>query len=159
MNNWVSNEVERFQREISALEAEFAARKQQLFAKLAELLGVPSAPLKRKPGRPPKSAYGGSLFGAEPKRRGRKPGSKNAAGARPGRKPRGEETLPMSIVKVLEAAPAPLNAREILEGLQKNGWQTTSGDPQAMVYKTLHRIEKTGVVVKAERGRFVAPPK
>ncbi len=151
MKNWVSNEVERFQKEIAALETEFASRKQQLFAKLAEMLGVPAAPVKAKPGRPPKSAaaFAPAL---EPKRRGRPP----LATPRPGRKRAGEDTLPTVIVQVLRASAQPLNAKEILAQLQKVGWRTSSHDPQAMVYKTLHRIEKTKMVVKAERGKFTA---
>ncbi len=145
MNETWAKQVENFKRAAATLEQEFVARKQTLFAKLAELMGVaaaPATPAKRKPGRPPKGAA---------------PIAKPAAAARPGRKARGETTLPDRIVKVLRGAKRPMNAREILAGLQKVGWQTTSAEPQLMVYKTLHRIEKTGAVVKADRGKFVAP--
>jgi hypothetical protein len=147
MTGPIEKQVENFQAALAALENEFVARKQALFAKLAELLGVPTAPVapvKRKPGRPPKG------FAATPAFR-------PAVGFHPGRKPQGEATLPDLIVKVLKGAKAPMNAKEILSGLVTLGWQTSSGEPQLMVYKTLHRIEKTGMVVKADRGKFVAP--
>jgi hypothetical protein len=129
MNELVAEQVENFQQALAALENECIARKQALFAKLAELLGVPTAPVKGKPGRKPKG-FGAAVL--------------PAFGPRPGRMPKGEPTLPDLIVKVLQGAEAPMNAIEILAGLQKVGWQTMSGDPQAMVYKTLHRIKKDG---------------
>jgi hypothetical protein len=142
MNGMLAKQVESFQQALAALENEMTARKQALLAKLAEMLGVPTAPVKGRPRRPPK-AFATPVH--------------PAAGPRPGRKRQGEPTMPDLIVKVLQGAKAPMNAKEILGGLQKIGWQTSSGDPQAMVFKTLHRIAKTGVVVKAERGKFVAP--
>jgi len=138
MNGMLAKQVDSFQRALAELENEFTARKQALLAKLAEMLGVPTMPVKGKPGRKPK-------------------GFAPAGGPRPGPKRNGEPTLPDMIVEVLQGAKQPMNAKEILAGLQKIGWQTTSGNPQAMVFKTLHRIAKTGVVVKAERGKFVAP--
>jgi hypothetical protein len=112
----------------------------------------------RKPGRKPKAE---KEVAAKPAKRGRKPKAKKVGrpktGPRPGRKRQGEDTLPLLIAEVLKKAGDPLNAKEILAQLQKKGWQTNSGDPQGIVYKTLHRIEKNGVVVKAARGRFTAP--
>jgi hypothetical protein len=142
MNGMLAKQVESFQQALAALDNEFIARKQALLAKLAELLGVPTAPMKSKPGRPSKG-FGAVVY--------------PVAGPHPGRKRQGEPTLPDQIVKVLQGAKQPMNAAEILAGLQRIGWQTSSGDPKAMVFKTLHRIAKTGVVVKAERGKFVAP--
>jgi hypothetical protein len=145
MNGALAKQVENFQKALAQLEAEMTVKKQALLAKLAELLGVPTTPVKGKPGRKPKGFGSTPIF--QPN-----------LGAHPGRKPKGEPTLPDLIVKVLRIGKHPMNANEILAGLQKIGWQTSSGDPQAMVYKTLHRIEKSHVIIKAERGKFVAPP-
>lgn len=129
--------------EVTKLESELEA-KQAILAKLDGLIG--------------------ELGGKAPaKKRGRKPGKVRPAvvagkrGPRPGRKPAGEDTLPTLIVKVIKGGGAPMNAREIHDGLRKIGWETSSADPQAMVYKTLHRIEKMGLVAKAARGRFTLP--
>jgi hypothetical protein len=142
--------AERLQHEITALVAKLK-ESYEMTAKLDELLAVFGMRPKRR-GRPPKSFFGAKLRG----RPGRKP-KFGAIAPRPGRKPAGEDTLPSLIVKVLSRAGEPLNAKEILIRLQKIGWMTSSGDPQAMVYKTLHRIEKNGTVVKAARGQFTAP--
>ena len=53
MNETLAKQVENFQKALAAVENEFVARKQALLAKLAELLGVPTAPIKGKPGRKP----------------------------------------------------------------------------------------------------------
>jgi hypothetical protein len=129
-----------------------SAKKRALLAKFAEMLGMTPEPPRKKPGPKPGATY-------RP-RRGRKPGPKPRAAARAGRRGRRAgvgETLPAMIVAILAKAGGPLGAGRILERLQQRGWKTVSGDPKAMVYKTLHRIEKLGMIVKTERGKFTAP--
>lgn len=134
-------EIVEIQKAIAGLEQEIAVKKHVL-SKLAALLEVAGESLPKKRGRKPK---GYKAVAQKPVKKG----------PRRGRKAAGEPTLPQLIVEVLKKSGAALNAKEVLAGLQKKGWETGSGDPQAMVYKTLHRIAKEGMIVKAERGRFV----
>lgn len=171
-------ELERLKKAIVGLEKELSVKK-DMMEKLESLLAALGLNFPRKRGRKPGTAKiveevpakkrgrkpGGAKNAAEkPAKPGRKPGPKPAAkkvgrpmsGPRPGRKRQGEDTLPLLIVEALKKAGNPLTAKEILVLLRKKGWQTNSGDPQGMVYKTLHRIEKSGLVIKAGRGKFTA---
>jgi hypothetical protein len=140
----MKSEIARFQREISALEKELTSRKEAMLAKLSELLGMgaaATAPARKKPGPKP---------GQKPRAKGaRREARVDTAG-----RIHGVETLPEKIVKILRQSNRPLNAREIYDRLQKAGWRTISGSPQALVYKTLHRIEKVGTIARAERGKY-----
>ncbi len=72
----------------------------------------------------------------------------------PRRQRKGKDTLPTLIVDVLSKHGKPMRAREIYEELVELGWSTNSDKPEAMVYKTLFRIEKEGQIAKAARGKF-----
>jgi len=147
-------DISQLEQEIQAIEARLAEKK-AMYVKLLELLEITGdRPLKKR-GRKPKALAGLTPKPVKGAKRGPKP--KGKKGPRPGRKPAGEDTLPTLIVQVLQDAGAPMNAKEILALLQKKGWQTSSGDPQAMVYKTLHRIEKLKMVSKASRGKYDVP--
>ncbi|NLH49444.1 MAG: hypothetical protein GX444_12715 [Myxococcales bacterium] len=153
-------ELERLKKSILGMEKELAVKK-EMMDKLEALLAALGLSTMRKRGRKPAAE---KKPADKPAKRGRKPGPKPKAkkagrpkaGPRPGRKRQGEDTLPLLIVDTLKKAGQPMNAKEILAQLQKKGWQTNSGDPQGMVYKTLHRIEKSGMVAKAARGKFTA---
>jgi hypothetical protein len=144
MNGSWAKQVETFQKALASLEQEFVERIRTLLVKLADLLGAPIVPVKAKPGRKRKVAAAA-------------PAARPAARGRRGRKANGGQTLPELIVKVLKGSKRPLRTKEIMVALQKVGWQTSSADPQKIVYKTLYRIEKSGVVIKAEPGKFTAP--
>ena len=143
-------QVVQLEKEIVEQEKEIAEKK-KILEKLHELLVVAGAKAPQKRGPKPKGAKRG------PKPKGAKRGPKPKADSAPkkrGRKAAAAGTLPAMIIDVLAKAGKPLNAKEITARLEKKGWTTKSGDPQAMVYKTLHRIERSGVVAKASRGLF-----
>ncbi|MDP8222128.1 MAG: HTH domain-containing protein [Candidatus Lernaella stagnicola] len=161
-------QVVQLEKEIVEQEKEIAEKK-KILEKLHELLVVAGAKAPQKRGPKPKGAKRGpkpkgAKRGPKPKgaKRGPKPkgakrGPKPKADSAPkkrGRKAAAAGTLPAMIIDVLAKAGKPLNAKEITARLEKKGWTTKSGDPQAMVYKTLHRIERSGVVAKASRGLF-----
>lgn len=72
----------------------------------------------------------------------------------PRRQRKGKDTLPTLIIDVLSKYSKPMRAKEIYEELVELGWSTSSDKPEAMVYKTLFRIEKEGQIAKAARGKF-----
>ncbi len=154
------------------------AEKSEMKTKLTELLAIAgvAAPKKRGPKpkakkaavkaapkkRGPKPKAKKAAVKAAPKKRGPKPKAKKAAVAKAAPKKRGRKasaagTLPALIIDILTKASAPLKAKALTAMLQKKGWSTKSDDPQMMVYKTLHRIEKIGTVIKAKRGEFTVP--
>jgi hypothetical protein len=158
-------EIAQLEKDVAKLAGEIQ-EKQLMIEKLTELLAIGGEKPLQKRGRKPGSKNG-KKPGPKPglkaagKKRGPKPGSKtgNKPGPKKGRVGERKGTLPAMIVDILTKAGKPMKAKEITAALEKKGWQTKSGDPQIMVYKTLHRIEKDGVVVKESRGLFTAPAK
>lgn len=146
-------DIAQLEQEIRTIETQLAEKK-AMYVKLMELLEITGQRPLKKRGRKPK-ALAGLMQPYTGAKRGPKP--KGKKGPRPGRKPKGEDTLPTLIVQVLHEAGTAMNAKEILALLQKKGWETSSGDPQAMVYKTLHRIERLKMVIKASRGKYDVP--
>ena len=105
----------------------------------------PGRPRGRKPGRPP-----GRKPGRPPLRRGRPKGIPG-----PGRRPAGsKDTLPARIIEILGKAAQPMKAKQIYEKLKAQGWKSAAAGPEALVYKTLFRIEKLGKIKKVDRGTF-----
>ncbi len=87
-----------------------------------------------------------------PRKSGRKPGRGRArAGRRSTGVRAGSRGLPLIVKQVLQTAPAPLAARQILDLVVKKGWKARTKNPLLRVYAALRSIGAK----KSKKGYFL----
>lgn len=130
----VAEIARRQQKQLPRLRKQAAKLVKQLAAinaQIAELGGTVSAKPQAKPATKSKGK------------------TKAAAG---GKRPRNKISLAEAILAVL-SKDKPMNAKQIIAAVKNNGYKTTSGNFETIVYQTLAREKKR--VAKASRGHYV----